>query len=99
MRYRRFQPADYIVYGLAVIGFLHRFIQNPAPFLIPLLVFGAIFLLYKYPPNVLKRSMRRRTPPPRYSRSKPPKTVKAKFRVIRGSKDDSSDQSPPPRYH
>lgn len=98
MRYRRFQPADYIIYGLAVIGFLRRFFDNPGPFLIPLFVFGAIFLLYKYPPNVLKRSLRRRTPPPRYSGSKAPKTVKAKFRVIRGAKDDSGDQSPP-RYH
>ncbi|MEK8132772.1 hypothetical protein WMW72_33320 [Paenibacillus filicis] len=86
----------YIIFGLIAIGVLASLLTNPTAFLVPLLVFGAIFLLYRFPPNTWNRQ--NRTPPPRgSSRFAKGKRKNATFRVIPGSKDKQQDD--PPKYH
>lgn len=95
--YRRFRASDYIIFGLLAIGILSGVVRNPAPFIIPILVFGTIFLLYKFPPDSWKR--RRAPKNPRRGPVRPTEKErrKANFRVIYGNKSDSEDE--PPRYH
>ncbi|WP_426453368.1 hypothetical protein ACP26L_14080 [Paenibacillus sp. S-38] len=87
----RGNTAAYIVFGLIGIGILVNLLSNPGDILVPLIVFGGIFLLYKFPPNRwgMKRSTSSRS-------AKGPKRKNAKFRVIQGSKSDGDE---PPRYH
>ncbi|MDF2937494.1 MAG: hypothetical protein K0Q90_2867 [Paenibacillaceae bacterium] len=98
--YRRLSLPDYIIYGLLVVGILYRFLVNPGPLLVPLLVFGVIFLLYKFPPNRLQKhgrpiqSGKRTTERKKYEERE---RRKAHFRVIPGSKPDSDEE--PPKYH
>lgn len=98
--YRRLTLPDYIIYGLLVVGILYRFLVNPGPLLIPLLVFGVIFLLYKFPPNRLQKQGRPSQPRTRTAERKKfeeRERRKAHFRVIPGSKPDSDEE--PPKYH
>src|SRR5689334_7815165 len=96
--YRRLSPPDYIIYGLLVVGIVSRFIMNPKPLLLPLLVFGAIFLLYKYPPNRHNKRGRTRVirgkPSARQQRQDDKARRKSNFRVIYGNKPDSEDDPP-----
>ncbi|CAG7612666.1 hypothetical protein PAESOLCIP111_01559 [Paenibacillus solanacearum] len=80
----------YIIFGLIAIGLLSSIFSNPGAYIIPILVFGIIFWLYKYPPNRW-----------RYNRMAAPRSGKGKrrnatFRVIPGSKNDPDDT---PKYH
>jgi hypothetical protein len=99
--YRRLSTPDYIVYGLLVIGIVASFLHNPGPLLIPLLVFGVIFLLYKFPPSHLRRQgkvhVTNRKPSPGQQRRQDKERRKSSFRVIYGNKPDSEEE--PPRYH
>ncbi|WP_159882202.1 hypothetical protein [Paenibacillus puerhi] len=82
----------YVIFGLIAIGVLASLLMNPSAFLLPLLIFGAIFFLYKFPPNTWNRP--KRTPPG--SRFAKGKRKNATFRVIPGNKDKQDD---PPSYH
>ncbi|SDD43127.1 hypothetical protein SAMN02799630_03455 [Paenibacillus sp. UNCCL117] len=82
----------YIIFGLIAIGVLASLFTSPRAFLVPLLVFGAIFLLYKFPPNTWNRQSRK-PPSGRFAKGK---RKNANFRVIPGSKDK---QDEPPKYH
>jgi hypothetical protein len=96
--YRRLSVPDYIIYGLLGIGIISGVVRNPAAFVIPILVFGTIFLLYKFPPNRIR--FRNGAPTAkRYSGSRHSDRTKRKnsFRVIYGNKPNSEDE--PPRYH
>lgn len=98
--YRRLSLPDYIIYALLVVGILYRFLVNPGPLLIPLLVFGVIFLLYKFPPSRLQKHARpvhNRTKTAERKKMEERERRKAHFRVIPGSKPDSDEE--PPRYH
>ncbi|MCZ8520669.1 MULTISPECIES: hypothetical protein [Paenibacillus] len=82
----------YIVFGLIGIGILFSLLSNPRGILVPLIVFGGVFLLYKFPPNrwgVPRGGSASRA-------AKNPKRKNAKFRVIHGSKNSSDE---PPKYH
>jgi hypothetical protein len=82
----------YIIFGLIGIGILSALFSNPAGMLIPVLVFGVIFYLYKYPPKSWRGFGRSST---RFT--KPPKRKNATFRVINGNRRDDSEE--PPKYH
>lgn len=84
----------YAVFILIAVGILYQFALNPSGMIIPLLVFGAVFLLYKYPPSRIRRELGRFTRP-RGPETPKRNVKKAKFRVIRGNKKDDD----PPRYH
>ncbi|WP_438448788.1 hypothetical protein [Gorillibacterium sp. sgz5001074] len=94
---RRFSLSDYIVFGLLAIGILSAFVTHPAPFIIPILVFGTIFLLYKFPPARWRRRGRTTVKRGADTRHRDRERRKANFRVIYGNKPDSEDD--PPRYH
>ncbi|WP_282935759.1 hypothetical protein [Paenibacillus sp. RC67] len=86
---KRFSIATYVVLGLALIGIASKALQ----LLIPIFVFGVIFLLYKYPPNRWRK--------PSFStksgsKTKEKRTRNASFRVIDGNKGSSEE---PPKYH
>lgn len=94
MMRRRHSVIAYLIFGLAAIGILSKLLASPSTMLIPLLVLGGVFLLYKFPPRGVRfRGTRpgRRTDVHRSKASR-----KAAFRVIRGNKRDDDE---PPRYH
>jgi len=94
MRYKRFSATDYVVFGLLAIGLLSLFVHNPGPFIIPLLVFGGVFLLYKFPPGRFASSRSSRS---QGSRFRERDRRKSSFRVIPGKKDAPDEE--PPKYH
>ncbi len=81
----------YVIFGLIAIGILASILSNPGTFMIPILVFGVIFFLYKFPPNRWRQPKR-----PSSARFQKGKRRNATFRVIPGSKDSSDE---PPKYH
>lgn len=97
----------YAIGALFVIGLLYRIGRNPAAWIIPIVIIGGVFLLYKYPPHRWKsmarnaRSQQTRsrhgptaqTPPHRAGKH----VNRPQFRVIKGSKTDSDDDLP--KYH
>lgn len=83
---RKFSPIEIAIGILIAIGLLSLGLR----LVIPILVLGAIFLLYKFPPSRWKK-----TSMPRGSAKG--KTKNAKFRVINGTKDSDKDDFP--KYH
>lgn len=89
--------------ALLVIGLVYSVINSPGKFIIPIVVLGGIFLLYKYPPSFLRgygsQQSRAYVKPSRStsSRSKTskPRSKTVPFRVIEGGKDDDDL----PKYH
>jgi hypothetical protein len=93
---RRFPISTKIVLGLIVLGLVHNIVYSPSNYLIPLLVFAAIFLLYKFPPNGLIRRGSSKTSYT-YNNKTKEKKKPSPFRVIQGNKDASDDDTP--KYH
>ncbi|MCC2686100.1 MAG: hypothetical protein K0R75_2999 [Paenibacillaceae bacterium] len=95
---RRFTTVSYIIFGLIAVGILAKLWAHPGTLLVPLIVFGVIFLLYKYPPSTWRGNQMYKA----FTATKRPtandrRTRKAKFKVIKGSKPD--DPQEPPKYH
>jgi uncharacterized protein YpmB len=96
----------YVFVGLAAIGILNAITVNPMGVILPVVVIGAIFLLYKYPPSRW-RSMRQSSRTQMYKTSdgrnadkkRSTTTKRAKFRVIRGTKREDDDNDNIPKYH
>ena len=88
MKSGRFSIATYIILGLALIGL----VSKATEFVIPIVVFGVIFLLFKFPPNKWGKSKIT----PKFGRTKEKRTRNATFRVINGNKGNSDE---PPKYH
>ncbi|SDW33876.1 hypothetical protein [Paenibacillus sp. CF384] len=97
---RKLSLLSVIILALVVIGIISQTISNPYQLIIPVVVFGAIYLLYKFPPGAAARAKAK----PRYktgarkdqqqaSKSKTRKNMP--FRVIEGGKDDDNL----PKYH
>lgn len=83
---RKFSPIEIAIGILIAIGL----IVSLRVLFIPILVLGAIFLLYKFPPSRWKK-------PSNIRGSVKSKTKNAKFRVINGTKDSDKDDFP--KYH
>jgi hypothetical protein len=93
--------AIYVIGFLAGLGILVQFAADPTSILIPLIVFGVIFLLWKFPPRTWKHGGPFRNPQGRTrtkTASSAGKSRRAKFRVIEGNKGKPRDEEPPP-YH
>jgi hypothetical protein len=52
---RRYSLASMLILGLIILGVLGSIMHSPSSYLIPLFIFAAIYILYKYPPNRLMR--------------------------------------------
>lgn len=87
---KRFPIAAYIILGLALIGVASKALT----LIIPIAVFGIIFLLYKFPPSTWGKNKQNYRPSS--GRTKEKKTRNASFRVIDGNKGSSDE---PPKYH
>lgn len=95
---RRWNASSIIVIALMAIGFVYMLLINPGSLLIPIIIFGGIFLLYKYPPSSWGGNKNPR-PYVKQNRTQPqqrPKSRRAPFRVIEGGKDDDDEL---PKYH
>lgn len=97
---RKMSPAMIVILVLAAIGLA----ANLDHYVIPVVVLGAIFLLYKYPPKSLRRnghagrSGAAARPKANSSSHKSKSTRKnIPFRVIEGGKEDNQDDLP--KYH
>ncbi|WP_308640009.1 hypothetical protein [Paenibacillus silvisoli] len=97
--FRKMNLLSVIILALVVIGIITQTISNPYQLLIPVAVFGVIYLLYKFPPGAARPKAK-----PRYkagARKDQPSANKGKtrkhmpFRVIEGGKDDDNL----PKYH
>ncbi|MBW7453819.1 hypothetical protein ACFOLF_05950 [Paenibacillus sepulcri] len=94
---RKMSPMLIIILALVVIGLVSQSFTSPIQLIIPIAVFGVIFLLYKFPPGGARTAKpRSRTIPRRDQQQGKPRTKKAMpFRVIEGGKDDDNL----PKYH
>ncbi|GIP37627.1 hypothetical protein J31TS4_09070 [Paenibacillus sp. J31TS4] len=94
---RRWPPMALVIGGLFLIGVLRNLYLNTMDMIIPVLIFGLVFLLYKFPPDRWRRGGAARPPAggrKQAGRKHPP------FRVIQGNKRDQDDQDENrPRYH
>ncbi|OXM88195.1 hypothetical protein [Paenibacillus rigui] len=89
---KRYSIATYVILGLALIGVASKALS----LIIPILVFGVIFLLYKFPPSTWKKSGFSGRGSSSHSRTQGKRTRNATFRVINGNKGSSDE---PPKYH
>lgn len=96
---RRPGAAILVIGFLAVLGLIVQLSRNPSSVLIPVILVGIVFLLWKYPPETWRRRtagpvrMRRKSKADRNKAAR-----RAKFRVIQGSKKQRNDEQPP-GYH
>lgn len=101
-RFGRQSIMTYVIVGLMIIGLLYSIGSNFSKWIIPVAVFGLIFLLYRYPPSSWRYLAQRFRSGGfggfggRGDKTFGKKTKKAKFTVIRGSKPDDDE---PPKYH
>ncbi|MFD2611859.1 hypothetical protein [Paenibacillus gansuensis] len=99
--YGRQRIVFYIIMALMLIGLL----SNLRAFIIPVIVFGVVFLLYKFPPTSLRGKFRSFKAPGGNRNSRgpidlnhtKPKRKKYPFTVIQGNKKDDDDDTP--TYH
>ncbi|WP_133305034.1 hypothetical protein [Paenibacillus pinisoli] len=102
-RGKRWSPAAIILFALMAIGIVVGFMRFAIYLILPIVILGGIFLLYKYPPSFLggRRgashsrthvTQTRTTAKPKRDR---PRSKTVPFRVIEGGKDDDDM----PKYH
>jgi len=96
----------FLLIAVMAILILIGIISSISQLLIPIIVLGTIFLLFKFPPNRWKFKSRPKYKPGRLAREREEAARKAarrrelKFRVIEGNKkNDSPQDDEPPRYH
>ncbi|NDI34158.1 hypothetical protein [Chengkuizengella sediminis] len=90
----------YVILGLIVIGIVSSAFTNPGSFIIPLLVFGLVFYLYKFPPKRY-RNRKYENVVKLQKEQKRKKRKKHKFKVIDGNKNknDKDDEEETYPYH
>lgn len=98
----RFNFPIYIIGFLVLLGVFFQLRTNPGAIFIPIVVFGSIYLLWRYPPQTWKKNnvSSSRTKKSRTDLKR--KRQRAKFRVIEGNKgrnSDYNDQDDLPKYH
>ncbi|MCR2803132.1 hypothetical protein [Paenibacillus soyae] len=99
----KWNAAAVIVLVLFVIGLIVGLRDNLLQLLLPIVILGGIFLLYKYPPSFLggARGGRKHAhvtqsrPSATKPKSSRPRSKNVPFRVIEGGKDDDDL----PKYH
>jgi|CeladaMinimDraft_18_1061708.scaffolds.fasta_scaffold07338_2 hypothetical protein len=98
-------PLAAVLLTLAAIGLVATLLKYPHELIIPAVVFGIVFLLYKFPPGRFRRQGYRTPRPSARDRRKtgsgsgsgsPARRKTMPFRVIEGGRDDDEDR---PRYH
>lgn len=88
--------------ALFIIGITASLVSSPTRLIIPLVIFGGVFLLWKYPParwRVQRRPTRSSPPAGSRGKSARDKRKQVPFKVIQGNKKDEKDPDPPYPYH
>jgi len=82
---------QYAILGLVALGFLVQLFQSPMSILIPLIIIGLVYYLYKFPPRWLLRLSSSSRPFSFSQRHKQKKSKRKKrpFRVIDGNKKET----------
>lgn len=98
---RRTHWSTYTIAALLVIGITVSLANRPSQLIIPLVIFGGVFLLWKYPPNRWRQQRKhtRSTSSPNRAKSARDKRKPMPFKVIQGNKKDEKDSEPPYPYH
>jgi len=97
---RRMDPLFIVLIVLMAVGIIYSLKDNPFNLVVAAVIFGGVFLLYKFPPARWRKSQSRKPAPPSSSRSKAkPKRKHVPFRVIQGNKRDDDDTDKPHTYH
>lgn len=79
----------WIIVTLILIGIVVQLIQSPLTLIIPVVIIGIVYYLYKKPPRWLQRLAFSRNPKAPFhvqSKYQAPKKKKYRFRVIDGKK-------------
>lgn len=90
---RRISVSTYVIFALFAIGIIVWFLANPVRNIIPVAVFGIVYLLYKFPPGRLSKPQAKGSFPGARTKAK---RKPAPFRVIQGSKANDDET---PKYH
>jgi hypothetical protein len=98
-RYGRRNVFTYVIFALIAIGILTSLANNFSQWIVPVIIFGLVFLLYRYPPKSWRNLANRYRPSAfqgHSAKSNVKNSKRAKFRVIRGNKPDDDNI---PKYH
>ncbi|MDF2720424.1 MAG: hypothetical protein K0Q59_99 [Paenibacillus sp.] len=99
---RRIHPFILVILVLMVIGIMNRMMVNPFQLIMAIVIFGGVFLLWKFPP-ARWRKPKQRKPSPSASSAKKAKEKRKDipFRVIQGGnkRDDDDPPERPYTYH
>jgi len=95
---RRFHPFFIVILILMAIGIMFNMMTRPFELIVAIIVFGGVFVLWKFPPSRWQKTSKLRKP----ARSSSNKRTKERrkhvpFRVIQGNKRD--DDEPPEKPH
>ncbi|PYI55073.1 hypothetical protein DLM86_11090 [Paenibacillus flagellatus] len=89
-------PLFIVLLALMAIGIIMSLMSNPFELVVAIVIFGGVFVLWKYPPARWRKAPSRK--PSSASRTKPrEKRKNVPFRVIQGNKRDDDDNPHP--YH
>ncbi|MCI3920162.1 hypothetical protein MO973_07950 [Paenibacillus sp. TRM 82003] len=89
----------YVLIGFGAIGIVTTLMRDVAGAIIPIVVLGGVFLLYKFPPSRWKSMTHRARAWSDSNGAARHKSKRAKFRVIPGNKRDDDDNNNIPKYH
>ncbi|BBH21132.1 hypothetical protein Back11_24770 [Paenibacillus baekrokdamisoli] len=95
---RKVSPLLLVILLLVGAGLVSQMLANPTQMIIPVVIFGAIYLLYKFPPGGARTRTKPRNKPinrKEAQTTKPKSRKNIPFRVIEGGKDDDNL----PKYH
>ncbi|MGM0880589.1 MAG: hypothetical protein ACQEXQ_06035 [Bacillota bacterium] len=100
---RRWNVWSIAFLALIGIGLVYGVVQSPGAFIVPIVVLGGIFLLYKFPPSFLsgygskagRTQVKQSRSAAAKTKANKPRSKTVPFRVIEGGKDDDDL----PKYH
>lgn len=97
---RRIHPLFLIILVLMAIGIIGTMMSNPFNLIVAIIIFGGVFLLYKYPPTRWRKTKAHKQSPPPSGKKTKEKRKNVPFRVIQGNKRDDDDPPEKPyTYH
>lgn len=94
---RRFHPFFIVILVLIAIGIIAKMMTTPFELIVAIVIFGGVFLLWKYPPGRLKKTSKRKQTSSSSGKRSKERRKNVPFRVIQGNKRD--DDGPPEKPH
>jgi hypothetical protein len=91
----KFQPWYYVLFAFILVGIVFQLFNQPEQMIIPVVIFGAVFLFYKFPPSRSRNKTRSASSSQERMQTKQRNRKPIPFRVIEGGKEDDNL----PKYH